>query len=439
MKKYIKELNRFAIPLIANFATGYFMEITDEAIIARVSTPAFTAVSLVNGFVHMVAGILGVITIYFNAKGAKEWGAENPQGLEEEWNASQLLSFLLGVAFLALMLGGRYFLLQKLYNLSGETLTQAEIFSLPMSLYVLMQVILFSYGTYFRIRNLTKWIFWGSTVASILDVGLDYLFVLGPFGLPRLGVAMVGWSTIFSLFVNLMIYVIVLKKKDMLAFLDFKKYLASATRHLKASLILIGQEIIEGILLVMGVQMIIIRLGDNQYTGYAIIMDLLRFIFVFRYIYGSAALSLVGTSLGAKDKEALGQYPNWAVLLSTLLYIGPAVIIYLFRNQASSIITNDPLPIEVAAGYMAFFILANSIGGISYIYRSSLQALSEYNYIFKVTTMANAFSLLIMLILTMTLPLGLIGVAIAQFVNELLTGYFYLTKYRKIIRWEINY
>ncbi|RRD92667.1 multidrug transporter MatE [Clostridiales bacterium COT073_COT-073] len=431
IKKYIKQLNTFAFPLIANFAAAYFMEVTDEAIIARISTSAFTAVSLVNGLVHMVAGVLGVITIYFNTRGAKEWGADNQKGLEEEWNSSLLLSFILGFAFLILMLFGSELILGGMYGLSGETLDHAKLFALPMSLFVLLQLLLFAYGTYFRICNITKWVFWGTTVASLLDVGLDYLFVYGAFGFPKLGTAMVGWSTILALCINLMMYAFFLKKKDFFAFLHLKKYISKAIGHLKASFILMGQEILEGSVLVLGLQMIIIRIGEIEYAGYAIIMDLMNFILIFHYIYGSATLSLVGKSLGGNDKKGLQLYPKWAVILASTFYISVGVCFYFLRFYLTGFISNDPMPVGVATDYLMFFMVASGTGVVSYIYRSGLQALEEYNFIFRVTVVTGIVTLVAMLILTFVYSLGLYGIAFAQLVNGILAGAIYFEKYRK--------
>ena len=103
---------------------------------------------------------------------------------------------------------GKTYFLKIFYNLSGETLKQGILFSYPMSFCVLLQLCLFTFGAYFRISNMTKLILIGSTVSSVLNLGLDYLFVLGKFGFPKFGITMVGFTTVFSMFVNLLIYII---------------------------------------------------------------------------------------------------------------------------------------------------------------------------------------------------------------------------------------
>ncbi|MDO4766283.1 MAG: MATE family efflux transporter [Eubacteriales bacterium] len=268
-------------------------------------------------------------------------------------------------------------------------------------------------------------------MASVLDVGLDYLFVYGAFGLPRLGTAMVGWSTVLALCVNLLLYVIFLKKKDFLAFLQWKKYIRKAGEHLKSSIILIGQEILESSVLILGVQMIIIRIGEVQYAGYAIIMDILNFILIFHYIYGSATLSLAGNSLGANDKVSIRKYPKLAVLLATACYSSLGIVFYFLRYYMAGFISNDPVPVGVATEHILLFIAVNGFGVVAYIYRSGLQAMEEYGFIFQVTVMTGVITLAAMLLLTAVFPLGLYGIAAAQLLNGLLAGFLFCARYRK--------
>jgi len=135
---------------MVNFILSYILELSDIAIVARVSTPAFNAVNLISSTLYTISGVLGATAIIINTELGEKLGQGDEKGLNFEFFSS----------------------------LSGETLKQGILFSYPMSFSVLLQLCLFTFGAYFRISNMTKWILIGSTISSVLNLGLDYLFVL---------------------------------------------------------------------------------------------------------------------------------------------------------------------------------------------------------------------------------------------------------------------
>jgi len=296
MKNKRLELNKFAFPLMVNFILSYILELSDIAIVARVSTPAFNAVNLISSTLYTISGVLGATAIIINTKLGEKLGQGDEKGLNYEFFSSLAINIFMGILFLLLMLIGKTYFLKIFYNLSGETLKQGILFSYPMSFCVLLQLCLFTFGAYFRISNMTKWILIGSTISSVLNLGLDYLFVLGKFGFPKLGITMVGFTTVFSMFVNLLIYIFVLKNKLNLKFELLKSYFINGFNHFKLAFPIMIQEIFDGTIFVIIFNMIVIRIGNNEFAGYSIITNLIMFLFTFKHIYGSATLSLISIS-----------------------------------------------------------------------------------------------------------------------------------------------
>ena len=310
MKNKRLELNKFAFPLMVNFILSYILELSDIAIVARVSTPAFNAVNLISSTLYTISGVLGATAIIINTKLGEKLGQGDEKGLNYEFFSSLAINIFMGIIFLLLMLIGKTYFLKIFYNLSGETLKQGILFSYPMSFCVLLQLCLFTFGAYFRISNMTKWILIGSTVSSVLNLGLDYLFVLGKFGFPKFGITMVGFTTVFSMFVNLLIYIFVLKNKLNLKFELLKSYFINGINHFKLAFPIMIQEIFDGTIFVIIFNMIVIRIGNNEFAGYSIITNLIMFLFTFKHIYGSATLSLISISSGEKNIRNLIDYPK---------------------------------------------------------------------------------------------------------------------------------
>ena len=433
MKNKRLELNKFAFPLMVNFILSYILELSDIAIVARVSTPAFNAVNLISSTLYTISGVLGATAIIINTELGEKLGQGDEKGLNFEFFSSLAINIFMGIIFLLLMLIGKTYFLKIFYNLSGETLEQGILFSYPMSFCVLLQLCLFTFGAYFRISNMTKWILIGSTVSSVLNLGLDYLFVLGKFGFPKLGITMVGFTTVFSMFVNLLIYIFVLKNKLNLKFELLKSYFINGINHFKLAFPIMIQEIFDGTIFVIIFNMIVIRIGNNEFAGYSIITNLIMFLFTFKHIYGSATLSLISISSGEKNFRNLIDYPKISVKITTVLFIFGSVLFFIFREYLPKLITDDVSVQNIATKFLIFFLIANICSSYSYIYKCALQGLNKNMFLLKTTAEVNILSLILMLILTQVFDLSLFGVAFAQFVNEFILSVIFLKYYRYIV------
>ena len=433
MKNKRLELNKFAFPLMVNFILSYILELSDIAIVARVSTPAFNAVNLISSTLYTISAVLGATAIIINTKLGEKLGQGDEKGLNYEFFSSLAINIFMGIIFLILMLLGKTYFLKIFYNLSGETLEQGILFSYPMSFCVLLQLCLFTFGAYFRISNMTKWILIGSTVSSVLNLGLDYLFVLGKFGFPKLGITMVGFSTVFSMFVNLLIYIFVLKNKLNLKFELLKSYFINGINHFKLAFPIMIQEIFDGTIFVIIFNMIVIRIGNNEFAGYSIITNLIMFLFTFKHIYGSATLSLISISSGEKNIRNLIDYPKISVKITTVLFIFGSALFFIFREYLPKLITDDVSVQNITTKFLIFFLIANICSSYSYIYKCALQGLNKNMFLLKTTAGINILSLILMLILTQVFDLSLFGVAFAQFANEFILSIIFLKYYRCIV------
>lgn len=434
MNSRFRKLNAFALPLLIQTIATNVMEVTDSAIVARVSTPAFNAVGVISSLLYLIAGIFGAITIVFNTRGGKKLGEEDEDGFKFEFYTSLFLSAFIGLSFMVLIMLTKMFLLKDIYGLDEATLEQALLFIRPMSLYVLFQLLIFAFGTFYKVNNNTKWIFYSSIVASVINLVLDALFVLGLFGLPKLGVEMAGYSTVISMLIQLVIYYFVARKDLKFKIEGFKDYLYNCISHLKTSLPIMAEEIIDGTVFGILVNIIIIKIGRFEYAGYIVINNLLVFLFMYKYIYGSASLTLVSLSFGKKDKNSLVAYPKMASTITTFLYLITAIVFFVLKYRLVGAIIEDNNVHEVAIKYLGYFFVFNIVSCIGYIYKCSLQGIEDYKFILYSTFAINLFTLLVMISLVHWFHWSLVGVAFAVLIDETITMVIFRDKYKKLIK-----
>ncbi len=434
MYKNLKQVNQFAIPLIIQFIASYMIGIIDSAIIARVSIDAFNAVNLVYSTLSMIAGLLGCITIVFNIRGGEKIGGNDKEGLSFEFFTSLFLSITIGLFSIIIIHFLSDISLTYLYNAEGELLVQSLIYLKTMKYYVFLQLILFVLTTIFKIQNKTKIILVSSTVATFINIILDLLFVLGIFGLPKLGIFMAGFSNIISMVVSIVIYFYLIRSELVFVRKSFKKYTGNVYKHIKSSITLFLQEIIDGAVFVVIINMIIIRIGTLDYATYSVIGYIVGLLIVFKYVYGSAILSLGSVYLGEKDIVSLKNAPKITSYFVTILYCLVATITFILRRQLTAVITNDNEVIVHTSTYIVYFFIANVPGISAYIYQSGLQSLSESKYVLYSTAIVNIVTLCLMVFFTNILSLGLIGIALSRLINEVIINYLYRKKYNCVIK-----
>lgn len=428
-KKLIERLNKFAIPLLLQMITSYFIGATDVAIVSNISVESLNATSLVSNTLEMVAGVLGAITITLNILLGKSFGKKDDQKFSFEFYTSIFLSGIIGLFFSILIFLFGKNILMVLFDLDNKTLIQAMKYLQPMTFYVLLQLIIFAYTSTCKVLNKTKIILYISIFSSILDVTLDYIFVMGKFGMPKMGVEFVGYSTIFTMFISILLYSYFLREQIKFDLKCLSNYFKNTLNHFKLSIPLILQEIIDGSVYGLFVNMILVRLGTIDYAGYLIINTIIGLLFLFKYVYGSAVLSMISIESGALDKENMLKYPKYSSGLALTLYFIGGIFILIFNKNIVALFNDNKDVILIAKTYLSVFIAVNSISCISYSYKLGLQAINQSKFVLYTSIILNALSVLIMFITIIIFRLSYMGLIFAIFISEVLTLIIFVNRY----------
>lgn len=428
-KKLIERLNKFAIPLLLQMITSYFIGATDVAIVSNISVESLNATSLVSNTLEMVAGVLGAITITLNILLGKSFGKKDDQKFSFEFYTSIFLSGIIGLFFSILIFLFGKNILMVLFDLDNKTLIQAMKYLQPMTFYVLLQLIIFAYTSTCKVLNKTKIILYISIFSSILDVTLDYIFVMGKFKMPKMGVEFVGYSTIFTMLISILLYSYFLGEQIKFDLKCLSNYFKNTLNHFKLSIPLILQEIIDGSVYGLFVNMILVRLGTIDYAGYVIINTIIGLLFLFKYVYGSAVLSMISIESGALDKENMLKYPKYSSGLALTLYFIGGIFILIFNKNIVALFNDNKDVILIAKTYLSVFIAVNSISCISYSYKLGLQAINQSKFVLYTSIILNALAVLIMFITIIILRLSYMGLIFAIFISEVLTLIIFVNRY----------
>jgi len=425
----VKELNKFALPLIAQSIAGQILVLGDQALIGRISVEAYSVTSIISNVLYTIAGVVGCITLVLNIRASKALGENNEQLYKDEFSTSLLLSLYLGVTFAVLLNMLSNFILTGLWGYSGAMYDIGLDYIRIMSPYLLLQLLLFAFATKLKVLQKTKWIMIGSIISNVVDLVVDYVLIFGKFGFPQLGVNAVSISTVFSMCLNLGIYIWVCREEIGIKLQRIRIYHQLMVKQIKQSIPFVGQELLEGSIFAFVISTIVARIGVIETAGYTISKQLLNLIEMPMYMYASAALTLVSMSYGAKNKDKIFGYTKLAIKLSYFFAVVVAGIFIIYRDQLPGIITDDIAAQNYASSIFVYIVIAYSCNGFSTILKNALQALNESKFVLYSTAIVNAIVMVLLLLIVELLGLQLMGVLVCLFLNCAITSIIYWVKF----------
>ena len=385
--KLIREINSTAIPLILSTVTGTVMGMMDQAFVGHISVYAYGGVGLVASCINSLIGVLGAFSIVFNIRGSHRRGEGDQGSLNRLFGNFLLLSLMAGMA---LCLGFALFsrpVLELGFGLHGETLTEAENYLQIFSLTIPLNLLLFIYSSVFKIFRKTGIIFLVSLGANLLNILLDYVLIFGHLGLPEMGTRGAALGTVTALAVNLGFYAFL--GKDYVRFSRKDLSLEKMKQIFRFSLPFLGQETMEDILFVVGLNGIVARLGVTELAAYNLIAQFTNLILMPMFGYTAANTSLVSEWAGKGDRKQADKAGRYTFGLLCIWFAVFYMILVLGRARFARLISPDTEVIALAAACMPLALLIQLLNYYGNVWKSSLQSLGWQNWTLRTAFIIN--------------------------------------------------
>lgn len=385
--KLIREINRTAIPLILSTVTGTVMGMIDQAFVGHISVYAYGGVGLVASCINSLIGVLGAFSIVFNIRGSHRRGEGDQESLNRLFGNFFLLSLMVGIALcLGFVLFSRP-VLELGFGLHGETLAEAENYLQIFSLTIPLNLTLFIYSSVFKIFRKTGIIFLVSLGANLLNILLDYVLIFGHLGLPEMGTRGAALGTVTALAANLGFYAFL--GKDYVRFFRKDLSLEKMGQIFRFSLPFLGQETMEDILFVVGLNGIVARLGVTELAAYNLIAQFTNLILMPMFGYTAANTSLVSEWAGKGDRKQADKAGRYTFGLLCIWFAVFYVILVLGREGFARLISPDTEVIALAAACMPLALLIQLLNYYGNVWKSSLQSLGWQNWTLRTAFIIN--------------------------------------------------
>jgi putative MATE family efflux protein len=375
-KGFYQYMLRLALPVALQNLLMAAFQLIDSAMVSRLGDTAMAGVGMAGrwSFIMMITlfGInSGAAILYSQYRGVKdEAGIRRVYGLA-------LLNTMAFVFLFGLAMELFPSELVRVFAGSGtdaaSAATAAEIVRQGKAF---MQIIAFNslfmgfnYATTIMLRSTeeVRIPLYTGLLAVAINTSLNFLLIYGNLGMPRMGVRGAGVSTLISSFVQMVVLIVVLRRKKHPVFMHLKG-MFNFTREMKAKFYRVAMPVfINESLWSLGTSIYMFVFGrvggETGVPAYTLYSGIDQLLFSFVIGLASACGVMVGKAVGAGDEDRAWSYSKRFLLLGTLFAILMGAAEILLRVPLINLINpENPLTGELAKKLII-------IGGIALPFR----------------------------------------------------------------------
>ena len=219
--------------------------------------------------------------------------------------------------------------------------------------------------------------------ANLVNVFLNYCLIGGNLGFPKLGVEGAAIATVVGTGVACAISFGVIMHRG--GFLYWRPGIPKFDRKTLSGLARVGiSSMAESAFLRIGFFLNTKLVAGVDYlalTGYTIVQQVTGLSFTLGDGGATAGATLVGQSLGARNKERAKGYVALCRVMSLVISIGLMILIFFLRDQLGALFTDDPGVIAGASAAFLVVIVAMISQNARVVYSGCLRGAGDVTYV----------------------------------------------------------
>ncbi len=306
-----------------------------RVLISQLGEKAYNSVSIGMMVFMVIITVIAAVSVGTTALVSQAWGAGNRKQAGRLLQQSLIWGILLSIIIAIMGMPASKFL-YKVLGADSETIEYGTDFLVWLFAMLPLMSPGFFLGAGLRAAGDTRTPMIGGIIMGILALVFSYGFILGKLGMPRLGTIGaalgIGISFIsFSLFLSILFIFNKVKIK-----LPLRKW--KINTKIGITIFKIGiPSAMEWILIQVGMLAyvyVIYRYGDEPAAGYFTGMAILVFAQAPGFGFQTAAATLVGQSIGARDFNRAENIFKHCTILSFFFMVVVGIIIYIVTTPA---------------------------------------------------------------------------------------------------------
>lgn len=427
-----KHLLYFSFPLLIGNVIQSLNQLIDAFWVGRFVGPHGLAAVAVSGPVVFVllAFVFGFV-IATSTMVAQYKGAKDDEALQKTIDSSNKSLALAALFFTGVTIACTPFILTLLQ-------TPPEIFDMAQQYLMIIFSGLFFLGGYNYLSAILRGVGDSKTplyfliIAVVLNIILDPILIIGLGPVPELGVAGAALATVISQGVAFMLGLIYIKRKDLgfkMSFLKAKITSFYLTKMIKMGIPAGMQQVIVSTAVVAVLGAINMQ-GADVVAGFGTAQRLDAFIFLPAMSLGLAVSAMVGQNIGAGKWDRVPQIVRSGIFLSFAITGVLCTLLFIFREQALAVFTDDPNVIYEGANYLKIVVFTFIPFSFMFIITGVLRGAGDMMW-GLILTAVSLWVIRVPLVYILAIPYGVDGIwygMAASFVLAyVVAGAYYLT------------
>ena len=382
-----------ALPAIAEQFLMTMVSYVDTAMVGSLGAGATAAIAVTASSTWLIGGILSAAGVGFSVQVAYAVGAGDAPQVKTIIRQALLLALIIGLTIMTICLSISHQLPVWL-GAAEEILADARSYIRIYMMAIPFNCINGTFSAILRCMGDTKTPMRLNTGSNLLNVCLNFLLifptreirVLGlTFTMPGAGLGVTGAaiaSAISMASVGIILLLIIFRRKS-----PYRISLRESYRPDKA---VIGRAVKLGIpvlmerVLMSGGQVFMTRMVSGLGTvalaanHVAVTAEGISYMPAFGVSF--AATTLVGQSLGAKDREAASYYGKLAGWTGLLMSTFMGAVLFIFSTPLSTLFSTDPAVIALSARMLRLVAFAEPMFGVSIVLSGAVRGAGDTKY-----------------------------------------------------------
>ncbi|MEC1625824.1 MATE family efflux transporter [Bacillus mojavensis] len=306
------------------------------------------------------------------------YGAKNEERLKAVVGTTLTFTFLLGIVLAVI---GSIFTLDIL-RLMGtpENVIDVSVRYARILFYAMPFMFLyFAYTTFLRGTGDSKTPFYTLIVSTVINIALLPIFILGMFGLPKLGIYGSAYATVISTIVTFIVLLVYLRKtKHPLQFDKTVRRYLKMDKELLALLLRLGIPSSINMILVSLSEIAVISFvnhyGSDATAAYGVVNQVASYVQMPAVSLGIAVSIFAAQSIGANEFDRLKQVIRVGIWLNYIIGGVLIVLIYLFAHQILALFLTEKDTLHIAHKLLMITLWSYLLFGNAQIISATMRA-----------------------------------------------------------------
>lgn len=381
-KKLLKNIILLAYPLIMENLFQVTMGLADNYFVSKLGTESIASVGITNQIMNMYMSFFFAVGVATTALVSRYLGNKENENASKYAQQAFLLSFILGLIIGVINLVF-YKQILMILGLKARLISVASPYFLIVagpSIFLSMSIMISSSLRGAKDPKSTMKI---AIISNLINIILDPILIFGILNISGMGIIGAGIATSFSRMIAVILLIRKTSSGDSKIRINYRNMFLFDKTVMK-NIIKIGIPVATERLFMRIGQLIyfsfIINIGTKVYAAYVITGTLDSITYLPSIAIGGASAALIGTSLGAREKEEAYRYGIGALFIGTIIMSIIGLINFIFAPVIADLFTKDVVVKANIIFILRIIILLKPFSAVTLIITPALQGAGDTKF-----------------------------------------------------------